>query len=804
VSFARAALLCLLLLPLATAEVGAELQATSRLERTQLVEGEAVQWVIRLEGSGVTVPEPDFRDPGWAHVELRGTERQFTLVNGKPSSAVVYHFLVVPRTPGRHQLPAVTFHVGRSRVHTEAIGVTVVGGGEELERPAGEERLRLVARVDSRRVTAGEPVRLTVRFYQGMRLLADPQYRAPDVPGFWSEKTSEPRSYYVTEQGSRWLVTESYTFLYPTVSGDLSIGSARMICLVPEEAGRERDPFASFLSPGASGKVVEVTSAPIPIEVVPPPAAGRPAGYRGAVGDLRLTVVADRTDIRADEMVNLTLRLTGQGNLRIAPVPGWPDLHDFEIYSHGAEDSLDLEGSVPSGTKRIAIALLPRRQGDLEIPPLEYSVFTPGRGYRTLRSASIPMTVGPPLAEVAGATAIHPLDVPRGVYRPPDSWSGWLVFFLGLGFCFLSLAWLLTRLRARPGLADDAGMRSLRAELDGARREGRTADYLRLAEEWLGGATERPASGEDDRLEERNAAAVLLERVRAARYSPASGGGQMEEIAPMLERQMTTASRQVRSSWSFPWLPALALGLSLVVSAAGIGYAVVRLNSSAASLEISDTWQQAGRYLASGQEERAGMALSALWNEGLRGGPLAAQCAVAALRERRLGEAAVWSERARRESPRDPFVRRVRTFLDEEGTLPGHPEGLGTVFTWRELAAAAALLWAFAALAWALALVTHRLWRPVSLALALLVILACLVSFGVRQSGFGATGAVALESVSLHSEPEGRAELDLEPGRIVGLEETREDWARITLGGGLEGWVPRAALAPVELGAAAP
>jgi hypothetical protein len=791
-------MLVLLALPatlLLTSQAAAELVARSQVERTQLIAGEAAQWIVRLEGSGMTVPEPEFANPTWARVNLRGTERQFSLIDGKPSSAVIYRFVLVPQTVGRHRIPPVAFHVGRNRVRTEAISVEVLQSAAGLDQPTrGSNRLRVVARVDRNRAVIGEPVRITIRFYQGMRLLGDSHYRAPDVPGFWSESTSTPRSYYTTEAGSRWLVTESFTFLYPTVSGELTIGPARMVCAVPKKREAIADPFSAFALPGTEGEIVEVESKPITISVTQPPAS-QPLGYDGAVGNLRLALVADRTAIRADETLNLTLRLAGTGNLRIAPQPGWPDLHDFEIYSHGSEDSLDLEGSIPTGTKRIELALLPRRQGDLEIPPIEYAIYDPASGYRVLRTGAISVTVGPPLAAVAGATGINPLDVPRGVYRPPQPWLGWVVLLLGLGLVFITLAWLIGRLRSRQRRAEEGHIRELRSHLDTARRGGQTADYLRLAEEWLAseGAVDE-AAGE----EQKNAARVLLGRVRQARYAAEGGATEIGEISPMLERQLQIAQRGLRASWRFPVAPALALLASLLITLAGGGYAALRLSSSPASLAVADSWQHAGQYFAAGLESDAGDELAGLWREGYRGGPLAAQCAVAALRERRVGGAALWSERARRESPRDPFVRRVRIFLDEEGALPGHPEGLGTILSWRDAGLAAAVLWSLAALAWALSRLVRPAWRWVALGLAGSTVLTLLVTVGVWQSGFANRGAVILDAVSLHNEPDGSPELDLEPGRLVGLREAREQWVRVHLGGGLEGWVPLSSLEEVD------
>src|SRR5262249_60315419 len=116
--------------------------------------------------------------------------------------------------------------------------------------------------------------------------------------------------------------------------------------------------------------------------------------------------------------------------------------------------------------------------------------------------------------------------------------------------------------------------------------------------------------------------------------------------------------------------------------------------------EAVAVWREAARQIATGEAAPAQDHLSALWAGGVRGGTLAAQTALAALRERKLGEGALWIERGRREAPREPFVRSVRRVLDEETSLPGHPEGLGTLVTWWELLLLAGALWLFASATW--------------------------------------------------------------------------------------------------------
>jgi hypothetical protein len=290
--------------------------------------------------------------------------------------------------------------------------------------------------------------------------------------------------------------------------------------------------------------------------------------------------------------------------------------------------------------------------------------------------------------------------------------------------------------------------------------------------------------------EEMNAAQVLLDRIRQTRYSGGAQAGIVGELSPMIDRHLEKVGRRMRGGRRFPLVAAAVFAVAVVLTASGAGYAIWRQVSAPAGAQVVEAWQEANRHFTGGEEGRARVVLSALWQQGYRSGPLAAQCAVAALRDREIGTAAVWSERARRESPRDPFVRQVRLALDEEGGLPGHPEGLGTLLTWRDSSLIAALLFALASLSWAVALLVARRWRYVALSLGVLTILSGLVTIGIWQSGFGHAGAVALNSVPLYDSAGGEPQLDLEPGRMVRLIERRENWVHVGLGGGLRGWVP--------------
>lgn len=780
------------------AAVHADPTARTILERRQLTRGEPVQWAIVLENAGTAAPEAEIPPLDWARVQEAGTSRNVSWVNGRFSSTVSYQFLLIPEQLGRHQVPAVSFQVGHTRVSTEPIVVDVlpsVGGVGAPNTPRGG-RLRLIATVDHASAVVGEPVRLTVRFYQGIRLRSDPQYRSPDAPGFWSEPASVPRSYYVEQGGSRWLVSEARTVLYPTVAGRLRVGPAKMVAeLATGEDSDELDPLSSLFGGRRAGEVVEIESEPLGLDVVPSPLAGRPAGYQGAVGDFRLVLSADRTHVRADETINVTVRLVGTGGLRLAAAPSWASLEDFQIYGGVSRDSIDLEGEAPSGAKIVEIPLLPRHRGRLRIPPLVYSTYVPGSGYRVLRTEPLDIQVDAPLSGMSGAPALTPLDVPRGISRPPTGWTGWLAAVIGLGSVVLAGSWLARRRRSEEREAEERWVRSAQATLAQARQSGDRSAYFAEAERVLMAA--EPARGSGTAPDqEGEARRRLLERVRAARYAPGGGAQRLEEFGGEVEGHLRARLARAHRGGRSLAAPATALAISALLVVGGAGYAVWRSQTARPDETLVERWREAARDLAGGEGERAGAILDDLWQSGYRGGTLAAQGALAALDERRLGLAALWAERARRESPRDPFVRAVRRVLDEEGALPGHPEGLGTVVTWREAMLAAAILWALAASLWGIgslsARPSRRLARGVGIGLSALAVLVAFVALAVWRSGFGDRGAVVTDSVPLRVAPGGKEELDLEPGRLVELRGGNGPWVRVGLGGGVEGWIPAA------------
>ncbi len=761
----------LALTSVAAATAVAAVAVRSSVDATRVPLGESFTWTVSVDGA-MGAETPAVPQVDWARVDYRGSSQQMSFVNGQMSSRTVFQFQVTPTRAGKFSVPPVTVRARGGVYATDAIALEVTPpqpGAQPSFGTAGQRpRLKLVASAAPRSVVVGEPVIYTIRFYQGTRLLGEPQFRGPETPRFYVEPTGTGRTYYEGSGPDRWLVGERRTVLYPTVAGRLTIGPAAMACLVPD-----------LDSP--DGVEVDLASEPVAVDVRALPPA--PAGFSGAVADAQLSGAVDRSAIRADESVQVTFRLSGTGNLRLAAPPALDDLADFEIFDRKIDDSLAVEEGNPSGTKIVRYTLLPRRPGPLSVPVVHYVVFVPGQGYRRLDWPGAQIQVAPGLTR--GGTsraptrfALVPTAVPGGAPWTPAR------PYAGAALVLLALAFALPRLRRVLGVAEAEGeaaratrLETLAHAMSAAKGRGDVHEFWRSAEEALEGVP----PGEAD---------VLRQRIAQARYAPGAGGpAEMDELAARIAALLGAARDQARRAAK----PGTPLGLRIATWALVAGALVLAGIGASQALgaprdqELATRLAQAARALSGTQKDLAGKALIELWNAGARRPGVAVDLAIAAYYDRRLGEAALWTERARRLDPRHALVIELSRALAQEGAWEGLPTGLRARTTGGELAFAACVL---AALALFLIGFRRRWTRTAGGALLVLA-----VALGVLAGQSGAAGeapgrGIVLTGTPLYDAPGGPSNVDLEAGRALWLEGAAGGWMRVRAGSQVQGFVP--------------
>ena len=241
------------------------------------------------------------------------------------------------------------------------------------------EPLFVEASVDNSQPYLGQQITYVFKAYlrSDLSLSADQLDRLryePDFSGFWTYQETERHDYNETVASNDYRVVELRTVLFPSVVGTVEIGTST--ATVPAE-------------PPQPPYILE--SAPVIVDVRPLP-PGAPAGFEGAVGSFDISAEVDADTWKVNESVQLTVRVSGEGNIETLPDPAWPEFADWRVVElPAAADSQVVDGRI-TGSRTYGIAMVPTKAGQLTIPGIVYSYFEPNLE-EYVRAAAAPIVV---------------------------------------------------------------------------------------------------------------------------------------------------------------------------------------------------------------------------------------------------------------------------------------------------------------------------------------------------------------------------------------------------------------------------
>jgi len=385
------------------------------VDKTQVGLDEQITLTVSVSGDVKSIPQPELPPLEEFTVYSAGRSHGISYTNGRISSSVTFNYILLPRKTGKFTIGPTRIELEGKIYQTTPIEITVVSGRktQPVPAPSGKEKKKVQPKlqgkdlfietvVDKRKAYVNEQIILTLRFYQGVRLFNVPDYTPPSLTGFWSEDLPPKKQYYQVINERQYFVQELKTALFPTSTGKLTIGPAELKCTV-EDIDRffTRDPFAMFdrdlLSLFRQGKPQTLKSKPIQIEVLPLPEIDKPENFNGTVGNYKLKVSVDKTEVEVGQPITLKARISGVGNIKSVGKPTISELSDFRTYSSGSSENVSKKNYKVQGVKTYEEVLIPRKAGKYTIPPVEFSFFDPKtKSYKTLKSEPILLTVLPP------------------------------------------------------------------------------------------------------------------------------------------------------------------------------------------------------------------------------------------------------------------------------------------------------------------------------------------------------------------------------------------------------------------------
>ena len=340
-------------------------------------------------------------------------QSSYQIINGhaSQSSSVTYTYIVAATKGGSYTIPAARAVVDGKQIRSNALTIKVIGSAGNNSRPytgdEGEEVRDMGSRIsgsdlfikvsaNKKRVFEQEPILLTYKVYTLVQLS---QLRGdmPDLKSFYTQEVDLPqqKSFSLESVNGRpyRTCTWSQYVMFPQTTGKLHIPAITFEGIVIQQ-NRNVDPFEAFFN-GGSGYVEVKKKIEAPgIEIQVDPLPQRPASFSGGVGKFNISAQIDKTETKANEPITLRVIVSGTGNLKLIKQPIVNLPKDFDKYEPKVTDQTKLTTAGIEGSKIYDMLIVPRHQGQYDIPPVEFTYFdTDTKRYETVKSESFHLDV---------------------------------------------------------------------------------------------------------------------------------------------------------------------------------------------------------------------------------------------------------------------------------------------------------------------------------------------------------------------------------------------------------------------------
>ena len=580
------------------------------------------------------------------------TQSSFQMVNGHTSStsSVTYTYIVVATRNGTFTIPPAHCTVDGKTVTSNEIRIKVSGqaqqggrqqggrqsgGGTGELRPAGSTissgDLFIKVSASKQHVREQEPILLTYKVYTlvGLTQLSG---KMPDLKSFYTREVPLPqeKSFKIETLNGRQYrtVTWQQYVMFPQATGKLEIPSITYDGIVAMQ-NRNIDPFEAFFN-GGSGYIEvkkQIKAPSITIQVDPLPQ--RPTNFSGGVGSFDISASIDKTEVKANEAVNLRVVVSGVGNMKLLKQPVVQMPKDFDSYDAKVTDKTKLTVNGLEGSIVYDFLAVPRHQGTFEIPAIEYTYFdTKSNSYKTVRTEPFTLKVAKgdgqtTVASFAGQEDVKQLgsDI-RYIHTGDTDLHGVNDFFFGSVTYWVSLAvlvviflslFIIFRHRAienanivkqRAGKANKVAVKRLKkaAKLMNAGKDGEFYDeVMRALWGYVGDKLNMPV----DQLSRENITEQLsaynvtdetiaqfigaLDECEFARYAPGDATGNMNKVYDAAITAITQIANTMKKSKNVKSFAVLLLLLMLPLAASAA------TKEKADSLYAAEHYQEAAK-----------------------------------------------------------------------------------------------------------------------------------------------------------------------------------------------------------------
>lgn len=502
--------------------------------KTTVSQGETFRVVYSLNAQGENFQAPGFKGFSVVSGPNPSTSQSFQMINGKVTQSVQQSFtyLLNASATGTYDIGPASINVDGKTIRSNALKITVVAGNTSNTRPSqssspsssqsndgdagvSKDDIFLRTTVSKSNPMQGEQIVATLKVYTRVGISSmNFNSSLTTVPGFWATdllKNVQTPTEYEMINGERYMTKElQKVALFPLKSGDQSIPAIDIDVVAQIQKTKKRsrsgDPFFdsffndAFFNSSVEQVPMKLKAPAIRVSVQPLPDNGKPVGFTGAVGNFNIEATADRSELKANEAINLKITISGIGNIDLIEKPaiGFPG--DFETYDPKVSNISQTSGGKLGGKKVFDYTVIPRNAGTFTLKPIEFSYFDPTqRKYVSLKTKEFIFNVAKGDGSASNVTYsgvnqqdiqyigsdIHHIKIPPfTLYATQNILTGSLLYWiilLGLLILATAIYLYLYQLRKRAGNLGQLRLR--RANKISRKRLRKASEHMKAGRE---------------------------------------------------------------------------------------------------------------------------------------------------------------------------------------------------------------------------------------------------------------------------------------------------------------------------------
>src|SRR5690554_2596432 len=392
--------LFLLGLVLFSTAAAAQVQFDAKVSKTRLGINERLRVDFEMNQDG-----DNFRPPNFDNFRVVGGPNQSisnSWINGKRSFSKTYSYFLAPQNRGKILIGQATIEINGETYKTLPVEVEVTAAvevpkdGNNAEYVASEN-VHLIAEVSDSNPYLNQAITVTYKLYVSHDVSITSQWREIDTPkyaDFWSQNIDNQNNYKVYEgkfqgQDYRYVILRT-TVLYPQKTGKLEIEPLTLDIPIDVQGSR-RDFFGRRIMERVNKTI---SAGKRTIDVKPLPLAGKPDGFTGAVGDFQFDVSSNKTKLNANESLQMDIKVSGKGNLKLFTLPVAKLPSSLEVYEPERQENITTTANGMQGTITESYTIVPQYKGTYPINPISFSFFDPKtEKYRTITSKDFTIEV---------------------------------------------------------------------------------------------------------------------------------------------------------------------------------------------------------------------------------------------------------------------------------------------------------------------------------------------------------------------------------------------------------------------------